>query len=188
MTKFRVALILFFFMFGSAVLAQKPAPADRVFGDAKVQAIQQHKLIFLVFGASWCEPCHELDAFLAAPEIRHILEKYFISVKLNVAEQAGKHPELESPGGVDLAAKLGGTNAKGRVSGVPSIVFLDAAGEPIVNSYRPVSGRPKGANIGYPATADEIDWFMAMLKKAVPTITVDESHTIDEWLRKASSK
>jgi hypothetical protein len=51
-----------------------------------------------------------------------------------------------------------------------------------------VSGRPRGANIGYPATADEIDRFMAVLKKAAPTTTVDESHTIDEWLRKASAK
>jgi hypothetical protein len=29
---------------------------------------------------------------------------------------------------------------------------------------------------------------MAMLKKAVPAITVGESHTIDEWLRKASAR
>jgi thioredoxin-related protein len=188
MSKFLVALALLLCLFGSVLLAQRPTLANQVFEDAKAQAAQQHRLIFLVFGASWCGPCHRMDAFLVAPEIRQILEKYFVLAKLNVEEKAGKHPELESPGGEDLAAKLGGANAKGGVVGVPYFLFLDANGEPIVNSRRPVEGRPGGANIGYPAKPEEIDWFMTMLNKAVPSMTVDESHTIDQWLRRASAK
>jgi thioredoxin-related protein len=188
MNKFRVALALFLCLFGSVLLAQRPMPANQVFEDAKAQAAQQHNLIFLVFGASWCEPCHRMDAFLAAPETRQILGKYFVLAKLNVEEKAGKHPEFESPGGEDLALKLGGANAKGGVIGVPFFLFLDATGEPIVNSRRPAEGRPGGANIGYPAKPEEIDWFMTMLKRAVPSMTVDESRTIDEWLRRASAK
>jgi thioredoxin-related protein len=188
MSKFRVALALLLCLFGSMLLAQRPTPANQVFEDAKARAAQQQKLIFLVFGASWCGPCHRMDSFLAAPETGQILGKYFVLAKLNVEEKAGKHPELESPGGEDLALKLGGSNAKGRVIGVPFFLFLDANGEPIVDSKRPVEGRPGGANIGYPAKPEEIDWFMTMLKKAVPSMTADESHTIDEWLRRASAK
>ena len=187
MSRSLLTLAIFLFLCGSFAVAQQPIAADRVLEDAKTQAAQQHKVIFLVFGASWCQPCHRLDDFLVAPEMRHILEKYFIEARVNVLEDQGKHPELESPGGQELAARLGVTNSKGQVSHVPFIVFLDAAGEPVVNSYRPVEGSAKGVNIGYPAKPEEIDWFGAMLKKAVPTMSAEELHTIDDWLRRASA-
>jgi thiol-disulfide isomerase/thioredoxin len=168
--------------------AQQPASANQVFEDAQVQASQQHKVIFFVFGASWCGPCHRLDDFLSAPETRNILEKHFVEAKVNVLEDKGKHPELESLGAEELAAKLGGTNGKGRVAGVPFIIFLDAAGEPIINSFRPIDGGTRHANIGYPAKPEEIDWFGEMLKKSAPLMSPDELRTIDEWLRKASAQ
>ncbi|MGB2887276.1 MAG: thioredoxin family protein [Candidatus Acidiferrales bacterium] len=188
MRMFRVSLLLLGSFLSSVLFAQKPPAADQVLRDAKAQAEQQHKLIFLVFSASWCGPCHQLDAFLDASEIRPIVEKYFVLTKLSVAENAGKHPELESPGGEELDARFGGADEKGGVTGVPFLVFLDAKGELIVNSNRPVQGHPEGDNIGYPAAPYEIDWFMAMLKKAVPEMTPDESRTIEKWLRKASAK
>jgi thioredoxin-related protein len=187
MSKFRVPLTLFLCLFGSVLFAQKPAPANQVLENAKAQAVQQHKLIFLVFGASWCGPCHDLDTFWAALETRPILEKYFVLAELHVLEQAGRHPELNNPGGEELMAKLGGVSAEGQVGGVPYLVFLDASGKPIVNSNRPIKGKAEGENIGYPSEPEEIDWFMQMLKKAVPTMTADESRMIEEWLRKASA-
>ena len=178
-------LVTFLLCLCPSLLAQQPPPANQVLEDAKVRAVQHHKVIFFVFGASWCGPCHRLDDLLAAPETRGILEKYFVEAKVNVLEEKGKHPELESPGAEELAAKLGGTNSKGHVAGVPFIVFLDSAGEPIVNSFRPIEGGARRANIGYPAKPEEIDWFGIMLKKAVPLMSPDELRTIDEWLRKA---
>ncbi len=188
MRRVRVSLLLLGSFLSCALFAQKAPNAAQVLKDAKAQAEQQHKLIFIVFSASWCGPCHQLDAFLDAPEIRQIVEKYFVLARLNVAEKAGKHPELESPGGEDLDVKFGGADEKGGVTGVPFLVFLDAKGELIVNSNRPVPGHPEGDNIGYPAEPYEIDWFMAMLKKAVPEMTLDESRTIESWLRRASAK
>lgn len=179
-------LVALLFCLCPSLIAQQPMAANQVLEDAKVQASQQHKVIFFVFGASWCGPCHRLDKFLAAPETRSILEEYFVEAKVNVWEDKGKHPELESPGAENLAAKLGGTNSKGYVAGVPFIVFLNPRGEPIVSSFRPINGGAGHVNIGYPEKPEEIDWFGEMLKKAVPLMSADELRTIDEWLRKAS--
>jgi len=188
MSKIRIVLALFVSLYASVLFAQTPASADQVLGNAKAQATQEHKIIFLVFGASWCGPCHQLDDFLADPAMRPVIEKYFVVAKLHVDEKNGKHPELESPGGLDLAGKFGGTNSKGQMNGVPYLVFLSATGEPIVNSNRPVAGTPGGSNIGYPAEPYEIDWFMVMLKKSVPQMSSAESQAIESWLRKASAK
>jgi thiol-disulfide isomerase/thioredoxin len=185
MRKIGVVLVLVLCLFGASPFSgparagQPVAPAGQVFGNAKTAAAQQNKLIFLIFGASWCGPCHRLDAFLAAPETLPIVQKYFVVAKLNVDEKKGEHPELESPGAQELRAKLGGEGA-----GVPFVVFVDATGEPLVNSIRLVNGHAKG-NVGYPAEPEEIQWFMAMLKTAVPSITDGESHAIEEWLEKA---
>ena len=187
MGKLWMILTLSVSLFGSVLLGQKRAPASQVLNDAKAQAAEQHKLIFLVFGASWCGPCHQLDSFVTAREIDPILNKYFVFAKLNVEEKAGKHPDLDSPGGEDLAAKLGAVDAKSRLIGLPFIVFLDATGKFIVNSNRPVDGHSRGVSIGYPSTPEEIDWFMAMFKKAVPSMTSDESRSIEEWLRNVPS-
>jgi thioredoxin-related protein len=182
------SFVIFFLCLCPSLKAQQPAHASQVFEDAKVQASQQHKVIFFVFGASWCGPCHRLTDFLSAPEMRNILDKYFVEAKVNVLEDKGRHPELDSLGGEELAAKLGATNSKGHVAGVPFIVFLDAAGEPIINSFRLIEGGTRRANIGYPSRPEEIDWFEVMLKKAVPLMSTDELRAIDEWLRKESVK
>jgi thiol-disulfide isomerase/thioredoxin len=71
-----IILIASLSLSGTSVSAQKSNPAAMVFENAKAQAANQHKLIILVFGASWCGPCHKLDAFLSAPELRQVFEKY----------------------------------------------------------------------------------------------------------------
>jgi thioredoxin-related protein len=187
MRKFWIVFVALISLVGTSLSAQAPAPATQVFQTARIQASRQEKLIFLVFGASWCPPCHQLDAFWAAKETRPIVQKYFVVAKLNVEEEAGKHPELNSPGGVELMAQFGGMNAAGKSGGVPFLVFTNANGESIVNSNRPVAGKPRGENIGYPARPEEIDWFMEMLKKALPSMTQGESRTVENWLRKQSS-
>jgi thiol-disulfide isomerase/thioredoxin len=163
----------------TASAASPPASVDQVLAGAQAQAASQHKLVFFVFGASWCGPCHALDRFLSAPDIRTIIEKYFVLAEVHIQEEMGKHPELNTPGADKLAAKLGDSE------GIPFLVVFDAAGAPIVNSNRPLKGGGS-ANIGYPDTPEEIDWFMAMLKKSVPGMSAADVQTIETWLRKAS--
>ena len=180
------SLVLSFLICIAAQAAQQRPTADQVLTAAKSAAAEQHKNIFLVFGASWCAPCYEMEKFMEDGKIRPILEKYFVTASLSIEEEHGKHPELNSPGGEKLVADFGGQNA-----GVPFLVILDEQGQLLVNSNRPVKGKPNGENVEDaappPALPVEIDWFMQMLRKTVPSMTETDAHTIENWLRKASS-
>ena len=165
---------------GLAFAVAATPSADEVLSAAKTQAAAQHKNIFLTFGASWCGPCHRLEAFVNAPDIAPLLQKYFVFAKLNVAEEHGEHPEMESLGAEELLKELGGDN-----NGVPFIFFLDAQGNKLVDSNRPVHGKARFMNIGYPDTQQEIFWFMEMLKTGAPGMTEEERRVIDTRLRTA---
>src|ERR1700759_5340501 len=93
--------------------AQKPPKADDVLKEAKVKAAASNKTIFLIFGASWCEACHQLDGFLALPDIAPIFEKYFVVAKINIGEGAGGHPTWDNPGSDSLLMKYGGISPQG---------------------------------------------------------------------------
>ena len=155
-----------------AAATQSAPPASEVMAAAKAQAASQQKSIFLIFHASWCGYCKRLDKFLEAPENKGIIDKHFVVVHLTILESAAK-ASLNNPGAIELRAAVGGKNAA-----VPFFAFLDAGGAPIVNSIT-----PKGANIGYPDSPAEVDWFMVMLRKAVPAIQPEEARTLESWLR-----
>jgi thioredoxin-related protein len=177
-----LALLLSLLLSAVSLAAQKQPTAQEILKQAQSQAAVQHKLVFLILGASWCGPCHRLDRLLAASDVQPIIAKYFVVAKINVLEENGKHPELNTPGGNDLWEKLANHH------GVPYIVFEDSEGKMLVTSDRPVAGKSHGANIGYPDSPEEIDWFLSMLKTSLPALTSEESSTIDSWLRKNSRK
>ena len=93
-------------------------------------------------------------------------------------QERAEKTSLNTPGGAEVMAKLGGKNA-----GLPFFAFLDAKGEAIVNSLRPVAGKPAGENIGHPAAPEEIDWFLVMVKKAAPAISPEELKALEDPLR-----
>jgi hypothetical protein len=105
------------------------------------------------------------------------VEKYFVPAWLTVQENADKTP-LNTPGGEEVMARLGGKDA-----GLPFFAFLNAKGDSIVNSLRPVAGKPKPENIGHPFQPEEVDWFIVMVKKAAPSMPPDETKVLEEWLR-----
>ena len=90
-------------------------------------------------------------------------------------EQAGKK-SLNTPGGDELMARLGGP------AWLPFFAFLDGQGALTVNSIRPGGGR-HGGNIGHTVQPYEIDWFLTMLRKGAPHVTIEETATIEKWLR-----
>ena len=160
----------------SSLAAQDPPPAERVLADAKAQAARQHKNIFLIFGASWCEPCKQFEGFMEAPEIHSILEKYFVIARVSIGEEYGGNPRLNSPGAGKLLVELGGPSSED--AGIPFIVLLDAKRKFIIDSNRPVKGKNEAEGIGYPTEPEEIDWFKSLLKMGDPSLTKEEAQVI----------
>lgn len=170
------ALVLALLVGIFALAAQTPPPAAQVLEEAKAKAAAGQKNIFLIFRASWCGWCKKLDTFIETPENKAIIDRYFVVAHLTIQEEADK-AALNHPGGEEVLARIGGKN-----SGLPYFAFLDARGALIVNSTLPPEGKRGGSNIGYPVQPDEIDWFMAMLRKAVPALKVDEARVLKDWL------
>lgn len=160
--------------------AQKPLQAEQILAAAKAQAAKENKSIFVIFGASWCEDCHRLDAFLAVPEIEAIFNKHFVITRITVAEENGGNPALNNPGGLNLLIKFGGVGAGGAAN-LPFSAILDVKGKLIANSNLP-KGHPANGGIGYPTKPEEIDWFVTMLKKGSPAINAEEQHIIKDAL------
>lgn len=156
--------------------------AEKLISEAQSQASAQHKNVFLIFSASWCGPCHQLDMFLQDSDMKPLVDKYFVIVHVHIDE--GKKPELNTPGGDELLMKLAAKAP--HTSGVPFLIFLDPSGNPIVNSDRPLPGEAVGDNIGYPVSPEEIGWFMEMLKRGAPAMPKAEAQQIESWLKKAA--
>jgi len=179
-----VALVL---LLGSLGLAgAKPPKADQVLANAKAKATEQHKSIFLIFGATWCPECHTLDSFLDAPEVRAIFDKYFVVAHLSVAEDLAHRPDLNNPGSDKFLDKFGGIAPNGEV-GLPFMVVLDQGGSRLINSNRPVKGKPAGGGIGFPTEPEEIAWLINMLKKGAPLLTSDEARVVENALRRGAN-
>lgn len=158
--------------------AAGPSSASAILDQAKAQAAAQGKAIFLIFGASWCPWCRQLDKFINSGNIAPIINKYFVIARIDVQERGDKK-RLDTPGGAGLETALGGKND----GGLPFFAFLDASGKLIVNSLRPVPGESDGANIGHPVQPEEVDWFMTMLSRAAPGLTPDEARAVEDDLR-----
>jgi len=157
--------------------AEAPPPASAVVESAQSAAASQHKSVFLIFHASWCVWCRNLDRFIEAPEIKAVIDKYFVVARLTVLETGDKKP-LDNPGGGEAMTQVGGAFA-----GLPFFAFLDETGKTIVNSIRPGEGSAATRNIGHPAQPQEVDWFLVMVRKAAPGISPDEVTVLDNWLR-----
>ncbi len=172
---FRLAIGL---LAGPMLLAAETAPpASVVMESARTAAAARHKSIFLIFHASWCGWCKKLDQFIEAPEIKPIIDKYFVLARLTVQEQGAKK-SLDNPGGDEVMAQAGGKDV-----GLPFFAFLNEEGETIANSIRPGEGKAADRNIGHPVQPQEVDWFLVMMKKAAPAISGDEAKIMENWLR-----
>ncbi len=109
--------------------------------------------------------------------MRPIVDKYLVLVRVDVQEHDAKKA-LHTAGGDELFPRLGG--GKG---GVPFFAFLSSGGDFIVNANEPPGGGRAGGNIGHPVEPHEVDWFMAMLSKAPPTMTADKRGAMKKYLR-----
>jgi thioredoxin-related protein len=153
-----------------------PAPAEALLKQAENQAQTEGKNVLVIFHASWCGWCHELDKFMTDPQYKPIFDDNFVTVKLTVLED-DKHKIDENPGGIEEMDVLGGRDA-----GLPLFAILDPSGKTIITSMRPIEGKDKGANTGFPAEPEEIDHFATMMQKGAPKITADQITAMKTYL------
>ena len=151
--------------------------ADVLFAHAKAEAKQEHKRVLLVFSASWCGPCKFYERFLEDPQMKPIEEKAFVIQRIHVGERKSDPRYANTPGGVKLRSALGAVDEPG----FPFLVITDETGRPIVNSYRDGS---TCNNVGYPDSPEEIDWYVAMLKRAAPSLSPADMLATRTWLQK----
>lgn len=128
-------------------------PADSILAAGLAQAKKQKKRIFLHFGAPWCGWCHRLEDWMATRQVKAILGKDFIDVKIDIDRTIG---------GKEMLARY----RRSERGGIPWFAFLGASGDVLANS-----NGSDGKNIGFPYTDEEIAKFRDILATAATQIT-----------------
>lgn len=153
-------------------LAKHEAPrrdARAVLDAGLAEAKKGAKHVFLHFGAPWCGWCHRLEDWMARADIRALLAKDFVDVKIDIDRTTG---------GKDLLAKFTG----GKQPGIPWFVFLDADGKPLIDSNRETGDA--GTNVGFPAEKPEIEHFEKMLRKTARNLADADIRALVQSLSK----
>ena len=156
----------------------KVPPAQTLIDRALKAARAQNKTVFVHFGASWCTWCKQLDAMLQSHEVGKLIADHFVLVNLTVQESDNKK-STENPGAEKLMTDTGGGK-----TGVSYYLFLNKDGVKTGNSMV----MPKDANIGYPATPDEIKTFGELMARVAPRMTGAERSRIIDYLTKHAPK
>ena len=151
MKKFLISFLTVSFMISAK--GQVPS-ADSVMKEAYAKAAKQDKKVMVIFHASWCGWCQKMDASLNDPSVKPFFDKSFVITHLTIDEERSKK-KLENPGADELNKKWGGEE-----EGLPFWVILDKDGSMLANS-----NDPSGENVGCPATAKEVQYFVQVLKK-----------------------
>jgi thioredoxin-related protein len=162
-------LLLFFSVKNFGQLA--PASASEIMKEAFPVAKKQNKKVFVIFHASWCGWCHKMDTSLNDPSIKKFFDDNFVIRHLVVFESKTKK-NLENPGAEDMVNKYGGNG-----EGIPYWLIFDKDGNFLADSRRPgkVNGIDKLQNTGCPASKEEVEYFIDVLKKT----TLLKEHELD---------
>jgi thioredoxin-related protein len=152
--------------------------AESLINAALKTAKADNKVVLLKFRADWCQWCARLEKAIRSPELSSFFSDNYVLVDLTVQESPDK-VALETPGADAILAEVGAGKA-----GIPVVVFMDKDGQKIANSLV----MPKGGNIGYPATPEEIAAFAGLLDKTAPRMTAAQRTAVVEWLTKNAPK
>ena len=123
----------------------KPIDANAILQKAIAQGTTDKKIVFLHFGAPWCGWCHRMEDWMAEPPVAAILGKAFVDLKVDTDRMLGGQELLKK-----YCEKQGG---------IPWFALVSPEDGTVVTT----SDGPSG-NIGFPATDEEIAYFVTMLE------------------------
>jgi len=170
--KTRLAILPLALALCASALASPP-PAKTVLAEAEGRARAEHKNVLVLFHASWCHWCHEMQKVMDEPAIKPLFEQNFEIVWLTTLESDDKKAD-ENQGSEDLMASMGGAN-----QGIPFFGIVDPDGKTVVSSMAPQAGKP-AQNIGCPGEPEERAYFHQMLKQGAPNMTEAQIVAIDK--------
>ncbi|MFI5133519.1 MAG: thioredoxin family protein, partial [Chitinophagales bacterium] len=152
-----------FIVLSAKIYAQAaPASADEILKEAYKEAAKEKKNVFVMFHASWCIWCHRMDSSMKDASCKSFFESNYVVRHLVVDESKDKK-NLENPGADELRNKTGGKD-----QGIPYWLIYDAKGNLLADSRMRTTGNNSGTpgnNIGCPANAEEVAYFIDVLKK-----------------------
>lgn len=146
---------LFISLISLAAIAQAPPPANKILAAAFSKAKAEKKNVFIIFHASWCGWCRKMDAAINDSSCKKFFNDNYVIGHLVVFETKDKK-HLENAGAEELFKKHAPEN-----SGIPFWLVYDASGALIADARM-----PDGSNTGCPASANEIGYFITVLKKS----------------------
>lgn len=167
------AVFLFALLYSISVLAQPATPsADDVLKPVLAKAAAAHKNVLLIFHASWCGWCRKMDSSLQDASIKKAIDRNYEIVHLTVYESPDKK-NLENPGALEFLTKRGGAD-----QGIPFWFVLDKEGKVLADAQV-----APGKNTGCPASEEEVDYFIEVLKKT-SALKADELEAVKKRFRK----
>src|SRR6187397_1122594 len=157
---FLIAVLLFTTV--SSLFAQKaPLSSEEIMKEAFTSAKKQNKKVLVMFHASWCVWCHKMDTSLNDASIKKIFDDNFVIRHLVVFESKGKE-NLENPGALEMLTKF-----EAKDQGIPFWFIFDKDENFLADSRmkETINGVEKLQNTGCPASKEEVDYFIDVLKK-----------------------
>lgn len=140
----------------------KPIDANAILQKAMAQGTTDKKILFLHFGAPWCGWCHRMEDWMAEPPVAAILGKAFVDLKVDTDRMLGGQELLKK-----YCEKQGG---------IPWFALVSPEDGTVITK----SDGPKG-NIGFPATDEEIAYFVTMLE-ATKQLSSEDITSLSESL------
>ena len=152
---------LLFFSITSAFAQKAPSSAEEIMKEAFNSAKKQNKKVLVMFHASWCGWCHKMDTSLNDATVKKFFDDNFVIRHLVVFESKGKE-NLENPGALEMLTKY-----EGKDQGIPFWLIFDKDENFLADSRmkETIKGVEKLQNTGCPASKEEVDYFIGVLKK-----------------------
>lgn len=156
-----VLLFVLVVCFSLCGTGQTPPTANEILQEAYQKAVKENKNVFVLFHASWCGWCHKMDKSMNDPVCKKFFDDNYIITHLVVDESKDKKG-LENPGANELRNKYYGDGI-----GIPFWLVFDKEGILLYDSKMRAEGEgpEKGENSGCPANAEEVAYFVKIIKK-----------------------